>query len=290
MRCLKCGHLLSTSDIYCSQCGLKVQKSRADRLIAYYKAQICFAYDKFEKVSAFAYRNENYTFIKAHSKNGWELFDLNGRKVINETYSDIVPYFEIDGESYYFVKRGEKWALRTTNKYITQYTFDNIYGRRNLPEYCFIKNNGKEGIIKTGTGEIIFDCIFDSISHADSEYSDHILFAELNGKYGIINIAQKSYLTSFQYNNECAASEAYREKCKANMDPLQRRTFEIIHNHRPRLTQKDINKTHEFTRKIKIYGLNQAILRLGENSIEFQQFLLENPDMIDIYLNLKQNK
>ena len=84
MRCLNCGHLLSISDIYCSQCGLKVQETRIDRLIAYYKAQICFVYDKFEKVTTF--RNNTLTFIKAHSKYGWSLLDLNCTKVLDEYY------------------------------------------------------------------------------------------------------------------------------------------------------------------------------------------------------------
>lgn len=291
MRCLKCGHLLSTSDIYCSHCGLKVQESRTDRLIAYYKAQICFVYDKFEKVTT--KRNQTLTFIKAHSKYGWSLLNLNGTNALSEHYSDIVPHIEKDEVLYFFVKRGDKWALRTEDEYITEYKYDYMdwyFWGGDLPGYCLIKNNDKEGVMKIKTGEIVFDCIFDNISNASSDFQDYIRSAKIDGKYGIINIAQKSYLTSFEYNNECTAFEAYREKFKAEMDPLQRRTFEIIHNHRPRLTQKDINKTHEFTRQIKIQRLNLAILRLGENSIEFQQFLLENPDMIDIYLNLKQNK
>lgn len=235
MRCLKCGHLLSNSDIYCSQCGLKVKESRTERVIAYYKAQICFVYDKFEKVTT--HRNENLTFIKAHSKYGWSLLNLNGTNALSEHYSDIVPHIEKDEVLYFFVKRGNKWALRTREKYITEYKYDYMHWHfwgGDLPGYCLIKNNDKEGVMKINTGEIVFDCIYDKISNASSDFQDYIRSAEIDGKYGLINIEKGIHLTSFNYNCECAAFEAFRKVQLDRLNPFDKKIIETQNRIRER--------------------------------------------------------
>ena len=228
MRCLRCGHLLASNDIYCSHCGSMVKESRDDKLISYYTAQICFVYDRFEKVST--PRNETLTFIKAHSKYGWSLLDLNCTKVIDEHYSDIVPHIEDDGEIYYFVKRGDKWALRTRDRYITEYTYDYMdwsFWGGYIPGYCEIMVDGKKGVMKIKTGEIIFDCIFDKISSSSSCCSDHVRAAQINGKYGIINIERGSYLTSFDYIHEGDAFEAFRKIQLKNLSPFAKQILQV---------------------------------------------------------------
>lgn len=150
--------------------------------------RIQFKYDDVEII------NDSIFMCKVDDKYGLLRYD---ETPIFEVIYDAIIYKLLGKESSpSFLYLNEKLAIANSkNKLITDFEYDanNVGGLRyialpQLEKYLELKKNGdKYGLIDYETGKVIIPFKYESLGNI----SDSLLYAEMNGKYGYINLDNK---------------------------------------------------------------------------------------------------
>lgn len=129
--------------------------------------------------------------IAVYINKKWGFLDSNGKFIIKPEFTDIRNFSgKIIG-----VLINNKWGMIDTNgKYIVQPKFDEIMPPSPM-ELITIKINNKWGMIDF-TGKYIIKPDFEYVFN----YNGQLTIVEQNGKYGILNIVNNSYIIQPQYD------------------------------------------------------------------------------------------
>ena len=148
---------------------------------------------KFDEI----YTYKKYFLAKLHGAWGIETYD---NKVLVDYEYDKVRWYTL-GEQATSIQKGEKYGvLNKDGKLIAKCEYDSPPFEKN--GYVVLDKDKKYGLIDANTGEVIIPFEYQDLD----DYSEGLLAAEKNDKYGYINI-KNEVVIPFQYADAVRFSE-----------------------------------------------------------------------------------
>ncbi len=211
MFCIKCGTQLPDDANYCSHCGIKIERIfRPLSMTEYYRSVIDFTYTDVVKSEDNWYNmkdGKSIVYIKAFNETGCRLLDFNCTPAIRDKYDDYGCFISKEGIEYFKVKKGGKWGLRTKERLLTEFIFEEIdfLWISSVEGFVCVKRNNKYGFLQLCTGRLVFDCSFDSVGHLCAQWPDDCFPVSKEKKWGVISLKRESVIRPFVYGEEWQA-------------------------------------------------------------------------------------
>ena len=138
-------------------------------------------------------------FFVAQYRGAWGIESYDNKILLNYEYDKMSWYTVGDQASY--VQKGEKYGVvNTEGRLIAKCEFDNMPFEKN--GFIVLNKGGKFGLIDAHSGDVVIPFDYEGLS----DYSEDLVAAQKNRKYGYINLKNEMVLP-FQYDDAERFSE-----------------------------------------------------------------------------------